>query len=169
MSLAECATLAGLIKSPNRLSPWSDRAASRDARNYVLSRMRDLALIDNARHASAQGEDVVIGNRQNAQGQTYAVDYIRQKVIEAVGWDRAMNEGFRIHTTIDSDLQKAAEESLRSRLDQVEKHPNYRHQTYAEYTANFRKTRPGASPQPAPDYLQGAVIVLDNATGGMLA
>src|SRR6184192_3367762 len=80
-----------------------------------------------------------------------------------------MNEGFRIHTTIDSDLQKAAEESLRSHLDQVEKHPDYRHQTYAEYTANFRKTRPGASPPPAPDYLQGAVIVLDNASGGILA
>src|SRR5881398_4271541 len=39
MSLAECATLAGLIKSPNRLSPWTDRAASRDGRNYVLNRM----------------------------------------------------------------------------------------------------------------------------------
>src|SRR5439155_18170986 len=41
MSLAECATLAGLVKSPNRLSPWTDRAASRDTRNYVLDRMRD--------------------------------------------------------------------------------------------------------------------------------
>src|SRR6266403_2677729 len=30
MSLAECATLAGLIKSPNRLSPWSDRGAARE-------------------------------------------------------------------------------------------------------------------------------------------
>src|SRR5213595_2925625 len=169
MSLVECATLAGIIKSPNRLSPWSDRATARESRNVALSRMRDLGFIDRQRCAAAQSEDVLIGNRQNAQGQTYAVDYIRQKVIEAVGWNRAMNEGFRIHTTIDSDLQKAAEESLRSHLDQVEKHPNYRHQTYAEYTANFRKARPGASPPPAPDYLQGAVIVLDNASGGMLA
>jgi penicillin-binding protein 1A len=80
-----------------------------------------------------------------------------------------MNEGFRIHTTIDSDLQKAAEESLRSHLDHAEKHPDYEHPTYAEYTANFRKARPGSSPPPVPDYLQGAVIVLDNATGGMLA
>src|SRR5438309_4783842 len=88
ISLAEAATLAGLIKSPNRLSPWSDKAAAHDARNVVLARMRDIALIDNAKYAGAQGEDIVIGNRQNAQGQTYAVDYIRQKVIEAVGWDR---------------------------------------------------------------------------------
>jgi penicillin-binding protein 1A len=169
MSLAECATLAGIIKSPNRLSPWSDRAAARESRNVALGRMRDLGFIDRPRCAAAQSEDVLIGNRQNAQGQTYAVDYIRQKVIEAVGWNRAMNEGFRIHTTIDSDLQKAAEESLRSHLDHAEKHPDYEHPTYAEYTANFRKARPGSSPPPVPDYLQGAVIVLDNATGGMLA
>src|SRR5713226_9951008 len=45
MSLTESATLAGLVKSPNRLSPWSDRAASREARNYVLDRMRDLDFI----------------------------------------------------------------------------------------------------------------------------
>src|SRR5207237_6257734 len=120
MSLAECATLAGLIKSPNRLSPWSDRAASRDARNYVLSRMRDLALIDNARHASAQGEDLVIGNDQNAQGQTYEVDYIRQKVIEAVGWDCAMNEEVLINTTIDADLEKVAARCMRVNFDKSE-------------------------------------------------
>src|SRR5436309_13375898 len=111
MSLVECATLAGIIRSPNRLSPWADRAAARESRNVVLGRMRDLGFVDRQRCAAAQSEDVLIGNRQNAQGQTYAVDYIRQKVIEAVGWDRAMNEGFRIHTTIDSDLQKAAEDS----------------------------------------------------------
>src|SRR5437870_7172041 len=39
MSLAECATLAGLVKSPNRLSPWTDKAASREGRNYVLNRI----------------------------------------------------------------------------------------------------------------------------------
>src|SRR5205823_12652064 len=93
MTLTECATLAGLIKSPNRLSPWTDKTASREARNYALSRMRDLGFIDRQKYAQAQSAEIVIGNRQNAQGQSYAVDYIRQQVIAAVGWDRAMNEG----------------------------------------------------------------------------
>src|SRR6266513_1850602 len=85
MSLAECATLAGLLKSPNRLSPWSDRAASREARNFVLNRMRELGFIDAVKWQTTQSELLLIGNRQNARGQNYAVDYIRQKVIEAVG------------------------------------------------------------------------------------
>src|SRR5438128_1063544 len=114
MSLAECATLAGLVKSPNRLSPWTDRAASRDTRNYALDRMRDLDFISRERCASAQAEEIVTGSRQNAQGQTYAVDYIRQQVIAAVGWNRTMSD------------------------------------------------------QPAPEYLQGAVIGLDNETGDIL-
>jgi 1A family penicillin-binding protein len=170
MTLAECATLAGLVKSPNRLSPWSDRAGSREARNYALTRMRDLGLIDREKCAKAQQEDLNMSSRQNAQGQTYAVDYIRQQVIAAVGWDRAMNEGFRIHTTIDADLQKVAEDSLRKSLDQAEQHAAYNHQTYAEYAANFKKAKSAntMSNQPAPEYLQGAVIALDNQTGGIL-
>jgi len=170
MTLPECATLAGLIKSPNRLSPWSDRAGSREARNYALTRMRDLGLIDRQKCASAQGEDLNISSRQNAQGQTYAVDYIRQQVIAAVGWDRAMNEGFRIHTTIDADLQNVAEDSLRKSLDKAEHHSAYEHKTYADYAANFKKAKSNGtmSNQPAPEYLQGAVIALDNRTGAIL-
>jgi 1A family penicillin-binding protein len=170
MSLAECATLAGLIRSPNRLSPWSDGPASREARNYVLDRMRDLDFISREKCASARAEKIVVGSRQNAQGQSYAVDYIRQQVIAAVGWDRAKNEGFRIHTTIDVDLQKVAEDSLRVNLDRIEKHPDYNHQTYAEYAATFRKAKANGttSTQAAPGYLQGAVIGLDNETGDIL-
>src|SRR5213080_691397 len=170
MSLVECATLAGIIKSPNRLSPWSDRQTARESRNVALARMHDLGFIDRQRCAAAQSQDVVIGNRQNAQGQNYAVDYIRQKVIEAVGWDRAMNEGFRIHTTVDADLQKVAEDSLRKSLNQAEQRPGYNHQTYADYAANFKKAKSSntISSQPAPEYLQGAIIAMDNQTGGIL-
>ena len=171
MSLAECATLAGLIKSPNRLSPWADRATSREARDYALDRMRDMGFISREQFANARAQEIVVGSRQNAQGQTYAVDYIRQQVIAAVGWDRAINEGYRIHTTIDVDVQKVAEDSLRRNLERVEQRPNYNHQTYAQYAALFRKAKASGktSDQSPPEYLQGAVIGLDNATGDILA
>jgi penicillin-binding protein 1A len=170
MSLAECATLAGLVKSPNRLSPWTDRETSREARDYALDRMRGLGFISREQYANARAQEVVVGSRQNAQGQTYAVDYIRQQVIAAVGWDRAINEGYRIHTTIDVDLQKIAEDSLRRNLERIEQRPDYNHQTYAQYATSFRKAKAHGtiSAQPAPEYLQGAVIGLDNATGNIL-
>jgi 1A family penicillin-binding protein len=170
MTLAECATLAGLIKSPNRLSPWNDRDNAREVRDYALDRMRDLGFISREQCAAARAQQIVVGSRQNAQGQTYAVDYIRQQVIAAVGWDRATNEGYRIHTTIDVNLQRVAEESLKTHLEQVEHHPDYNHQTYAEYAASFRKAKANGtmSEQPAPEYLQGAVIGLDNASGDIL-
>jgi 1A family penicillin-binding protein len=171
MSLAECATLAGLIKSPNRLSPWTDRATSREARDYALDRMGDLGFISREQYGNARGQEIVVGSRQNAQGQTYAVDYIRQQVIAAVGWDRAINEGYRIRTTIDVDIQKVAEDSLRTNLERIEQRPDYNHQTYAQYAGSFRKAKANGkiSEQPAPEYLQGAVIGLDNATGDILA
>src|SRR4029077_4164213 len=124
MTLAECATLAGLIKSPNRLSPWSDRTSSRETRDFALDRMRANGFITHEQCAAARGENMAVGSRQAAQGQTYAVDYIRQQVIAAVGWDRAMNEGFRIHTTIDADLQRVAEDSLKAHLTKIEQQPD---------------------------------------------
>ncbi|CAN5499310.1 PBP1A family penicillin-binding protein [soil metagenome] len=174
MSLPECATLAGLVKSPNKLSPWTDREASREARNFVLSRMEELGIIDDARMRSAQAEGLTVGNRQNARGQNYAIDYIRQQVIAAVGWDRAMSDGFRIHTTIDAEMQNAAEKSLRSQLSAAEQTPGYQHQTYAQYTALLQERRHQSPDEktaapPPPEYLQGAVIALDNQTGGILA
>ncbi|MEO8439587.1 MAG: PBP1A family penicillin-binding protein [Spartobacteria bacterium] len=174
MSLAESATLAGLVKSPNKLSPWSDREASREARNFVLTRMEELEFINHERMTEAQAAELAIGNRQNARGQNYAIDYIRQQVIAAVGWDRAMSDGFRIHTTIDAGMQNTAEKSLRAQLDAAEETPDYDHQTYAQYVALLqerRKTAPNnkSAAPPAPEYLQGAVIALDNRTGGILA
>jgi 1A family penicillin-binding protein len=170
MTLSECATLAGLIKSPNKLSPWTDKNGSREVRNVALARMRDLGFISQERCEAAQAEEIVIGSRQSAQGQTYAVDYIRQQVIAAVGWDRAMNEGYRIHTTIDAEMQRVAEESMRNHLAEVEQHPGYNHPTYEVYANRYKSAKQLAVPNQAvaPDYLQGALIAIDNQTAGIL-
>src|SRR6202011_3482510 len=52
----------------------------------------------------------------------------------------------------------------------AEQQPGYNHQTYAQYAATFKKVKPTVGMNaPAPEYLQGAVIALDNQTGGILA
>ncbi|HEX8077951.1 MAG TPA: penicillin-binding transpeptidase domain-containing protein, partial [Chthoniobacterales bacterium] len=109
-------------------------------------------------------------SRQSAQGQTYAVDYIRQQVIAAVGWDRAMNEGYRIHTTIDAEMQRVGEESLRKHLTEAEQHAGYSHPTYEVWATRYKSAKQLAVPNVAvaPDYLQGALIALDNQTAGIL-
>src|SRR6266852_5670476 len=56
LSVAESATLVGLIKSPNRLSPWTDRATSREARDYALDRMRELGFISREQCTNARGQ-----------------------------------------------------------------------------------------------------------------
>src|SRR5207237_9032039 len=103
-------------------------------------------------------------------GKTYAVEYMQKQLIAAVECDSATNEGYRIHTTIDVDLQKVAEDFLRTNLEQIEQRPDYNHPTYAQYAASFRKAKSNGtmSNQPSPEYLQGAVIGLDNATGDIL-
>ena len=55
-------------------------------------------------------------------------------------------------------------------MEQAEQHPEYNHQTYADYAALFRKAKANGKmlEQPAPEYLQGAAIGLDNATGDIL-
>src|SRR5438046_8365038 len=111
--------------------------------------MRDLGLISREQCAAARAEKIVVGSRQNAQGQTYAVDYIRQQVIAAVGWDRAMNEGYRIHTTIDAEMQQAGEVSLRKHLAEAEQHPGYNHTTYDVYASRFKSAKQIAVPNQA--------------------
>jgi len=174
LNLSECATLAGLLKNPNGLSPWSNRQACIDCRNIVLGRMLDLKMISQQEHDQTVEQNLLVKNRRPFHAESYPNDLIRQQVISLVGLDSAVSDGYRIYTTIDADLQKRAEESLRRRLREIEARPEFKHQTYADYDALLKQRKKNAdadseSAIPLPDYLQGALVALDNATGGILA
>lgn len=175
LNLSECATLAGLLKNPNGLSPWSNRQACVDTRNFVLGRMKELKMITPEQLATEVAGTLAVKNRKSLHTDSYAIDMIRQQVNDVVGQERAIADGYKIYTTIDADLQKRAEESLRARLAEVEAHPGYEHQTYAAYNALLKQRKQSAEgdegdrAQLAPEYLQGSAVVLDNATGAILA
>ena len=174
LSVGECAMLAGLLKSPNALSPWNNLKGAKRVRDFVLTRMREMRLISREEYQGALESSLSVRKRTNPNRVSYAIDLVRQQAIAALGFDRAMNDGVRIYTTLDGHLLQSAEKALRSNLEAVEKRPGYNHLTYEGYRQANQKTEAAAQrgepvTLPAPGYLQGAVLAVDNATGGILA
>jgi penicillin-binding protein 1A len=174
LSVGECAMLAGLLKSPNALSPWNNPKGAKKVRDFVLGRMREMRLISRDEYQNAVELNLSVRKRTNPNRVSYAIDLVRQQAIAALGYDRAMNDGVRIQTTFDSKLQAAAERALRSQLEAVERQTGYNHQTFAQYRETNRKLEEAAQrgepvTMPSPSYLQGAVLAVDNQTGGILA
>lgn len=176
LSLSESAMLCGLLKSPNYLSPWHNRQKCIDQRNYVLQRLRELKMITEDEYQSTLKEDIIVKNRKPIHQESYAADLVSQQVKKLVGEESAVSDGYRIYTTIDAKLQKAAETAIRNQLERTEHHEGFEHNTYAQYDQAFRAYRrkqategDNAGPQPEADYLQGSALVLNNRTGGILA
>lgn len=175
LGIGEAAMLAGLLRSPQALSPWNNLGAAQNIRNVVLSQMRDQGFITRQEFRDQTGRDLVVQPRRNLHRVSYSNDLIRQQSIAALGFERAMNGGYRIYTTLDLDLQSAAEDAMLAQLDKIEQHPEYSQDTYRDYRQQFsqlenRIDRGDPSLRlPTPKYLQGAILALDNATGGVLA
>ena len=170
LSLSECATLTGLLKNPNKLSPWSNRQACLESRDIVLGRMLNLGMISRSVYLAAVDEHLQVKNRKRLYSQSYPIDMVRQQVVGLVGHRKAISNGYRIYTTIDSDLQKTAEESLRRHLRDTEAHPEFAHQRFDAIDQLYKKSlRTNPENPPTPEYLQGALVVLDNATGAILS
>ncbi len=175
LSIGEAATLAGLLRSPQALSPWNNPRAARNIRDVVLHQMRDQGFITREQLRAELAAPLNVRPRTNMHRVSYANDLIRQQSIAALGFEQAMNGGFRIFTTMDLDLQEAAEKALLQQLDRIESRPGYSHETYAAYRDRYseleKKIDRGdpSTRLPAPKYLQGALLALDNANGGILA
>lgn len=171
----EAATLAGLLKSPQALSPWNNPKAATEARDFVLRRMREMRFLTRNEYRAEVEKPLHVTQRTNPFKVSYAVDLIRQQAIAALGFDRAMNGGFRIYSTLDSAMQKAADEAVRATLARIEGMPGYKHETFAQFRERVkdieRRINQGdmSVRMPQPRYLQAAVLAVDSATGGILA
>jgi penicillin-binding protein 1A len=155
LSLAEAALLAGLIRSPSRLSPFNNLEASLKNRDVVLGRMHEIGLIDATQLAVALREPVRLAPKpRTAPEENWAMETIRHELEAVIPPDRLGDGGLQIFTTLDPKLQDAAERIVSRRLTQIEQRPGYRHTPKAA----------GAE-----DYLQGALVAIDNRTGGIRA
>jgi membrane carboxypeptidase/penicillin-binding protein len=173
LTVVEAATLAACIPNPYHRSPRSFPEVSKKWRNNVLARMAKEGYIDDDTSTRLQRADVPTVPRMNITGKSaFVYEEVRQQVIELLGYEAVSKGGFAIHTTIDGTLQELAEASLREQLDKIEQHPDYKGETLPDYKRRKAAFQESAHPDetfPPPKYVQGALLLLDNRTGAVLA
>ncbi|MEO1857099.1 MAG: transglycosylase domain-containing protein [Rubritalea sp.] len=164
LSLSESALLAGIIRGPNTFSPFVDFEAAIEQRDVTLSRMVHYKFITQKEADMAKLEGLKIRpHGRRILHDSYAMDSIRRDLETILEQHNIEMGGLHITTTIDPDLQKAAERSVETRLKAVEKRSGYRHQTRAQFNRNSAHTRA------APKYIQGALVCIENKSGAIRA
>jgi len=153
LTIGEAATLAGLIKSPNTYSPYVDVERCRERRDVVLTAMRDHGWISAQDDAMARRTPVQPTGFSTYQSTAaYFIDYLARQLSELYAPEDLASLGLSIYTTIDTQVQEAAEISLRKGL------------------ARLEATIPAISGASLPaEPLQGAVVVMKPQTGAVLA
>lgn len=145
LSLSEAAILAGMIQSPAHYSPVRHPDAALERRNVVLAAMKRNGWITPEQGTAASAEAIVVAppSGLNNSLAPYFVDYVN-RLAESEYETSGTNQ--RIYTTIDLDLQQAAEQALKRQLDHLD----------AEYASR------GLKPQ-------AALVAMDPHTGHVLA
>jgi len=127
LSLAQMAMIAGLPKAPSRYNPLANPARSLERRNWILERMLKLGFIDQPHFETAVKEPIAAS--YHVQSPELAAPYIaemaRAELVGRFGGD-AYTEGYRVYTTVRSDLQDDANNALRDGLQEYDQRHGYR-------------------------------------------
>src|ERR1041385_7887912 len=164
LNLSEAALLAGLIRSPNRFSPLKNPEGAAIQRNAVLDRMVELNKISRAEAAQAKLAKVNARAKRLLQIQeNYAMDAVQRDLNLLLTQDQIDNGGLFIYTTLDPAVQESAQQALEKQLTKIERQSNFHHPIKANYHP------PENGEDSAMPYLEGAVVAIDNASGGIRA
>lgn len=145
LTLAECAMIAGLPKSPNYYSSSVNEATAR--KNVVVGQMEKYGYItpSQAEEAKKASLDIKQKSTSNTTDETaYFIDYVTQEIAQKYGDDALYKDGLKIYTTLDTDKQHAAVQAMRHLPE--------------THTDDQGLTQP-----------QGAIISIDPKTGHILA
>ncbi len=144
LSLSEAATIAGVIQSPSRLSPFNNPDRAKDRRNVVLHAMADTGFISEDAAERASREPLQMAQRALDAEAPYFVDYIGQELQEKYP---AQTGAIDVYTTLDLHIQRIAQDVVRDGLTHVD-----------ELLAKRKRQK-----------AQAALIAVDPRTGEVLA
>src|SRR5882762_569027 len=164
ITLPEAALLAGIIQAPSALSPYRHPERALERRNLVLDSMVETHAITKADAEKAKATPLKLAAPNvEASDAPYFVDLVRDTLVSKFN-EREMNEqAYRVYTTIDPDLQKAAAQAVDAGMKLVDAQVT---KLRTKRVKKGKKTETEISPGPS---AQVAMVVMDPHTGEILA
>ncbi len=128
LSLAEMALIAGLPQAPSRYSPFLNPDAAKKRRSYVLGRMLTEGMISKKEHEEANASEIHVFPVEDVfhEFAPYFTEEVRRSVVDRYGNPVLLDQGLKIFTTMDSERQRAAQDSVFNGLLAVDKRQGFR-------------------------------------------
>ena len=157
LTLPEAALLAGIIRGPNYYSPYRHPQRAAQRRNHVLQEMADAGYLNGDQAKEASGAPLGLAPENVGGDQApYFVDMIQDELLSHFSEEQLLSQSYRIYTTLDPDLQRAASEAVSTGMAEVDKR-----------IAGMRHAP--KQPDSGPKEPQVALVVLDPQTGAIKA
>lgn len=122
LTVAEAALLAGLPQAPSKYSPFqSDPRNAKNRQLDVLRRMREDGYITAEQEEQAKNEELHFALSQTNIRAPHFVFYVKDLLVQKYGIDRVERGGLRVKTTLDLEIQQAAQASLSAEIKKIER------------------------------------------------
>jgi penicillin-binding protein 1A len=171
LTVAEAATLAGLVKSPSSYAPTVSLERAVQRRNIVLQAMLENGAIDRKQWQAARATKVALHDTLRASephGQ-YFKEQVRRELVDRFGWQRVYQGGLRVFSTIDMPMQIAAETAVAEHLKTIEDKRAAWQARRAAAAAKNAAAKKATDAQGEPDVLQAALVSMDPQSGHVRA
>jgi len=126
LTLAESAFLAGLPKSPNHYSPFKAYDRAKKRQEHVLFRMEEAGFIKAAEREQAIAEKLNFRRPGSEHLGPYYVEYVRQLLVAKFGESMVYKGGLEVFTTLNIEMQRAAEAAVLNGLRELDKRQGWR-------------------------------------------
>ncbi len=165
LTLAEAATLAGIPQRPTDHSVYRRPDLVVKRRNVVLGRMAAVGFITPEQLAEARAEPLrVVERRRPSQLGPYFAEEVRRHLISTYGEVELYDRGLQVHTTMDRQIQRAAEAAVREKLAALDHEKGWRgaveHLEVDDFETMTRPSWSGAEPIPG-EWYEGIVLASD--------
>ena len=161
LSIPESALLVGMIQRPNYYNPTANPERAMERRNNVLKRMFKSKKITQEEYDIAIATPLITDpSGMQRFANDYFIEHIRLQLERKYGTDKLFEGGLKIYTTLDPDLSAYADSTLNAYLRRIENSRGFR---------NRYDQVPRSAVDIDTKYLQGGLVLIENATGEVRA